>query len=242
MSERIKPIDRVTDIPTNLSDEEMIDFLDERGVSEEFLENAPEAPEDERPIPRTKPINVRFDDFTLSRLKQLADRRGVGYQTLLKQFVTERLYEEERRMGVLSAGRASGAESARESPEAVEEQKTARPRDWQQWVYDFVKENEELLEDPDIDSITLSRLTKNASTPLVELSQEIRKAGAREGYPAARLRRMRKGYDRLLKFTEEALALYKEKFGEPGEGAEGDATEDDYDVVKEAERVLNELR
>lgn len=108
MSERIKPIDRVTDIPTNLSDEEMIDFLDERGVSEEFLENAPEAPEDERPIPRTKPINVRFDDFTLSRLKQLADRRGVGYQTLLKQFVTERLYEEERRMGCCRPGGRPG--------------------------------------------------------------------------------------------------------------------------------------
>ncbi len=242
MSEHIKPIDKVTEIPTNLSDEEMIDYLDERGVSEAFLRNTPEAPEDERPTPRTKPINVRFDDFTLSRLKHLADRRGVGYQTLLKQFVTERLYEEERRMGVLSAGRASEAEPAQESSEDVEEQKTAKPRDWQRWVYDFVKENEALLEDPDIDSITLSRLTKNTSTPLVELSQEIRKASAREGYPAARLRRMRKGYDRLLKFTEEALALYKERFGEPGEGAEGAATEDDYDVVKEAERVLNELR
>jgi predicted DNA binding CopG/RHH family protein len=242
MSERIKPIDKVTEIPTNLSDEEMIDFLDERGVSEEFLRNTPEASEDERPIPRTKPINVRFDDYTLSRLKQLADRRGIGYQTLLKQFVTERLYEEERRIGMLPAGRASEVEPAQESPEAVEEQKMAKPRDWQQWVYDFVKENEELLEDPDIDSITLSRLTKNASTPLSELSQEIRRASAKEGYPAARLRRMRKGYDRLLKFTEAALAFYKGKFGEPGESAEGDATEDDYDVVKEAERVLNELR
>ncbi len=69
----------------------------EHGVSESFLENMEEAPEDERPRPRTKPINVRFDDFTLTRLKTLADSRNVGYQTLLKMFVQERLYEEEKR-------------------------------------------------------------------------------------------------------------------------------------------------
>lgn len=69
----------------------------EHGVSEDFLENTEEAPEDERPRPRTKPINVRFDDYTLTRLKTLADSRNVGYQTLLKMFVQERLYEEEKR-------------------------------------------------------------------------------------------------------------------------------------------------
>jgi hypothetical protein len=68
-----------------------------------------------------------------------------------------------------------------------------------------------LLEDPDVDSITLSRLAKNASTPLLKLSQEIKRASATEDYPAARLRRMMKGYDRLLKFTEATLALYEEK-------------------------------
>ncbi|MGZ5296674.1 MAG: hypothetical protein ACXWYT_07140 [Actinomycetota bacterium] len=30
----------------------------------------------------------------------LAARRGAGYQTLLKEFVSERLYEEEKRRGV----------------------------------------------------------------------------------------------------------------------------------------------
>jgi hypothetical protein len=59
-------------------------------------------PEDERPRQRTRPINVRFDDFTLGRLKELADRRNVGYQTLLKEFVVERLYEEEKREGILA--------------------------------------------------------------------------------------------------------------------------------------------
>jgi hypothetical protein len=99
-----------------------------------------------------------------------------------------------------------------------------------------------LLEDPDVDSITLSRLAKNASTPSLELSQESNRASAKEGYPAARLRRMLKDYDRLLKFTEAALALYEEKFGAQGEDAEGNETENAYDVVKEAERIVNESR
>lgn len=81
-----------------------MDFLMEHGVSESLLENTEEASEDERPRPRTKPINIRFDDFTLTRLKTLAESRNVGYQTLLKMFVQERLYEEEKREGVLSAG------------------------------------------------------------------------------------------------------------------------------------------
>jgi hypothetical protein len=235
MNREPKPIDSPTDIPAGLSDEERMAFLEEHGVSEYFLENEEEVSEEERPRPRTKPINVRFDDFTLRRLKGLAERRNVGYQTLLKEFVTERLYEEERRQGVLPVGQAPEAESG-------EERKAAKPRDWKQWVYDFEKENKELLEDPDIDSITLSRLARNASTPLLELSQEIKRASAKEDYPAARLRRMMKGYDRLLKFTEATLALYEEKFGALEKDAEGDETEDAYEVVKEAERIVNESR
>ncbi|HEV7936560.1 MAG TPA: hypothetical protein VGP18_00880 [Solirubrobacteraceae bacterium] len=50
---------------------------------------------------RTTPIAVRFDEFTIKRLKQLAERRNTGYQTLLKEFVIERLYEEEKREGIV---------------------------------------------------------------------------------------------------------------------------------------------
>lgn len=101
MNQETKPIDSPKEIPSNLSDEERMDFLMEHGVSESFLENTKEAPEDERPRPRTRPINVRFDNFTLTRLKTLADSRNVGYQTLLKMFVQERLYEEEKREAAL---------------------------------------------------------------------------------------------------------------------------------------------
>lgn len=84
-------------------------FLEKHGVSEHFLENAEEASEEERPRPRTKPINVRFDDFTLARLKKLADRRNIGYQTLLKEFVIERLYEEEKREDAFPMGAVKSA-------------------------------------------------------------------------------------------------------------------------------------
>jgi predicted DNA binding CopG/RHH family protein len=50
---------------------------------------------------RTTPIAVRFDQFTLKRLKTLAALRNIGYQTLLKEFVVERLYEEEKREGII---------------------------------------------------------------------------------------------------------------------------------------------
>lgn len=50
---------------------------------------------------RTTPIAVRFDQSTLHRLRTLATLRNKGYQTLLKEFVVERLYEEEKREGII---------------------------------------------------------------------------------------------------------------------------------------------
>jgi hypothetical protein len=52
---------------------------------------------------RTTPIAVRFDQFTLNRLRALAALRNTGYQTLLKEFVVERLYEEEKREGIIES-------------------------------------------------------------------------------------------------------------------------------------------
>lgn len=64
------------------------------------------------PRPRTRPIAVRFDDDTLRRLKTLASRRHKGYQTLLKEFVVERLYEEEKREGLIGPGHGASAPPA----------------------------------------------------------------------------------------------------------------------------------
>lgn len=51
------------------------------------------------PRPRTAPVSLRFDTSTMRRLKDLARRRNKGYQTLAKEFIVERLYEEEKREG-----------------------------------------------------------------------------------------------------------------------------------------------
>ncbi len=52
---------------------------------------------------RTIPVAIRFDQFTLRRLKTLATLHNTGYQTLLKAFVLERLYEEEKRAGIIES-------------------------------------------------------------------------------------------------------------------------------------------
>lgn len=58
---------------------------------------------------RTTPIAIRFDQFTLKRLKTLATLHNKGYQTLLKEFVIERLYEEEKRAGIIDGLPDEGA-------------------------------------------------------------------------------------------------------------------------------------
>jgi uncharacterized protein (DUF4415 family) len=50
---------------------------------------------------RTRPVGIRFDEDVLKRLKALAAQKGKGYQTMLKEFVMERLYEEEKREGII---------------------------------------------------------------------------------------------------------------------------------------------
>ena len=56
------------------------------------------------PSERTRPVAIRFDADVLGRLRTVARKKGKGYQTLLKEFVVERLNEEERREGILPPG------------------------------------------------------------------------------------------------------------------------------------------
>jgi hypothetical protein len=54
------------------------------------------------PAARTRPVSVRMDADLLRRLKTLAAKKRKGYQSLLKEFVVERLYEEEKREGLIT--------------------------------------------------------------------------------------------------------------------------------------------
>ena len=229
MNREPKPIHSPRDIPAGLSDEERMAFLEEHGVSEYFLENVEEAREEERPRPRTKPINIRFDDFTLGRLKALAGSRNVGYQTLLKTFVQERLYEEEKRTRMTPDREAPGEPPTKQ-----------RTRDWLNEVHEYIRENEELLEDPELDSITNSRLASDSASMLKEISGEIREQNRKKTLPPNRLRRLVKAYEKLMPFVERTIDLYNERFGT--EDSEDDTTKGSHNVVREAERIVEGAR
>jgi predicted DNA binding CopG/RHH family protein len=91
------------EVPSFESEAEESAFWATHDLSDELLARMkPDAdPELPPPRPRTRPIAIRFDESTLRRVKALAARRGKGYQTLLKEFVSERLYEEEKREGLV---------------------------------------------------------------------------------------------------------------------------------------------
>jgi len=91
------------DIPTFTSEAEEAAFWATHEIGDDLWGQLPAAPENELPAarPRTRPVGIRFDESTLRRIKVLAARRHTGYQTLLREFVTERLYEEELREGLV---------------------------------------------------------------------------------------------------------------------------------------------
>lgn len=90
------------EVPDFATDDEARDFWDTHALGEHILvaelERDPLLPP---PRPRTTPVAIRFDADVVARLKVVAARKHKGYQTLLKEFVTERLYEEEKREGIL---------------------------------------------------------------------------------------------------------------------------------------------
>lgn len=242
MNPKTTPINSIANIPPNLSDEEQIEFMENHGFSEEFWEQAEPVPEEEKPRTRFRgdePAQVRLNDSTLRRLKALAKHRGVDYLVLLNDLLAQALDLEEQRDGMPPQDPEAGNSAPSESAEVHE---PVKPRDWQSWAYSFAKENEGLLDDPDVDDITLSRLAQNSSSRLLELSDEIKSASARQGFPAVQMRRMMKGYQRLKSLTESAIELYRERFGDP-EDADDDrpagSKGTDYDVIAEAEKLLH---
>jgi predicted DNA binding CopG/RHH family protein len=99
-----QPLTDPKQVPEAMTEEEARAFWETHEVTEAYLSKA-EVNEPEG-LPKRTPtasqsINLRLEVSTLKRLKALAARKQMGYQTLLKSFLTERLYEEEKREGVL---------------------------------------------------------------------------------------------------------------------------------------------
>lgn len=107
--EKKKEIKSWDEVPSFASEKEEQAWWDEHDISEELLETFGPVPEGELPPPREKtvtrprkgPISVRMENDLVNRLKVLAAVKGVGYQTLMRQFVADRVYEEEKREGIL---------------------------------------------------------------------------------------------------------------------------------------------
>ena len=109
MAEQRKEIRSWDEVPSFASEKEEQAWWDEHDVSDELLETFGPVTEGTLPPPREKsvmrprkaPISVRMEEDLVARLKVLAVIKGIGYQTLLRQFVADRVYEEEKREGVL---------------------------------------------------------------------------------------------------------------------------------------------
>ena len=109
MAKKRKKIKSWDKVPSFASEAEEQAWWDEHDISEELLETFDPVPEGELPTPRERtvtrprktPVSVRMEEDLMNRLRVLAAVKGVGYQTLLRQFVSERVYEEEKREGIL---------------------------------------------------------------------------------------------------------------------------------------------
>jgi predicted DNA binding CopG/RHH family protein len=83
-------------IPEHMSDTEAAEFWSNHTLSDELME-ACILEEEDHDLPKRKcaTISIRLDVDLLQRIRTLAKQRNKSYQTLMKEFLIERTYEEE---------------------------------------------------------------------------------------------------------------------------------------------------
>jgi CopG antitoxin of type II toxin-antitoxin system len=94
------------DIPQFASEAEEAEYWSTHTFSEKLLDQFKSVPDDGGGIlpparKPTYPVSLRLDNDVVHRLRVLAAKKRMRYQTLLKQLLTERLYEEEKREGLV---------------------------------------------------------------------------------------------------------------------------------------------
>lgn len=96
---KLTPLTDPSQIPSDMSEAEARAFWSSHEVTDEYIAKAQDVGEEPpvRSPVASQSITIRLETDTLKRLKGLANQRQMGYQTLLKNFVVERLYEEEKR-------------------------------------------------------------------------------------------------------------------------------------------------
>ena len=99
----LTPVESLDDIPAFANEDEEAEYWSTHSFGERLLDQMGPIEDGSLPPPRerTRPVAIRFDDDVIGRLKTVARLKHKGYQTLLKEFVVERLYEEEKRAGLV---------------------------------------------------------------------------------------------------------------------------------------------
>jgi len=80
-------------IPHFRSDEEAAEFWDTHSVTD-YLDELEPAPDVRFTLQNLKQISLRLSPGQIMTLKVIAARKGIGYQTMLRMWITERLQQE----------------------------------------------------------------------------------------------------------------------------------------------------
>ena len=108
------------EVPVYRTEEEEAAYWETHALGEALLSDRENEGNDPRLPPprgrnhhRSEMISLRLDPHLLRRLKQLAAEQGIGYQTMLKQWLAERL---EAELGSPLRGNDDPRDTARRAP------------------------------------------------------------------------------------------------------------------------------
>lgn len=88
---------KIKQIPRFKNEDEERDFWDKNDTSEYFDFENPVQFDLSKLKPTTEAISLRLPAFLLYRIKQLANKRDVPYQSLMKIYLAERVEKEMRK-------------------------------------------------------------------------------------------------------------------------------------------------
>ncbi|MDA7880782.1 BrnA antitoxin family protein [Akkermansiaceae bacterium] len=91
----MKDISTWSEVPDFDSDEEENTFWSEHSLNPRLINDSVHSPDSRE----STTITLRFDPRMLSRIKRIARSRFLNYQSMMKQWLAERMEEEMRRSG-----------------------------------------------------------------------------------------------------------------------------------------------
>lgn len=94
---KLKEVPSIDDVPEFATDGEAAEFWDTHAPGPSFFDDVEELDETRLPRPEPTPVRLTVDEEVADRLKRLASQRGISYQELARQFIEERLEQEEER-------------------------------------------------------------------------------------------------------------------------------------------------